>query len=956
MGCDAHSSGLVLYYQNVRGLNSKLDEFYNFVFSCPSYYLFALTETWLSGAVLDSELFPSDFTVLRKDRCSRSTGMRRGGGVLLAIRSGIMARALDLESACDFLASIPSIDIVGVRLVSGNSPLHIFVVYIPPFVTQSEVGILFEVFEVFHLVYGPDILIIGDFNFTEYFNSLSGCRSAVTNSLNNLCSLLSISQFNYVRNAHGRILDLVLCSRWCNVSRSPDFAVREDSHHPSIVVDIPFALSNSRDFIGDNTSCSYNFKRGNYPALYRCFSEMTWDCVTDQVDLDLALDTLYFMINSALEIFVPKSCPTGRRRYPPWFSSQIISDIRLKRSYWHRFNINGEEEYGPRFRSLRSKLKKDIKDAHRIYISRLESRFKNDPRSFWSYVNGRRSGSGVPDRVDLNGVASEGRQDVVDKFAAFFSACFRASPPSSACNTHPTFTNVADTLFLPNRFDRDDVVLASKKIKSNLTAGSDCIPGFLVRDCIEVLVQPLLHIFNLILSTGMFPKRWKTSRIVPVFKAGDRADVSNYRPIALLCNFSKLFEFCIHHVTIRHVSRRVSGSQHGFLAGRSTVTNLTVLTQYLAESLDLGGQVDVVYTDFSKAFDRIDHGLLISKLPSFGFSEKFIQLLTSYLSGRRQFVEVRGCRSTLFDVSSGVPQGSVIGPLLFNVFIDDVTFVLKNHCLLYADDMKVYSRIGTLSDALALQSDLDSLQQWCIHNGLHLNVSKCSAVSFTRSKSPVLFDYLISGVTLPRLNSVRDLGVVFDAGLTFNEHLTSIVSTAMNCMGFIIRNTKEFTSPESLLSLFNSLVRSRLEYASVVWSPCYAVHVQELETVLRKFLKFLSFRVDGVYPAVGYPQELLLQRFGLDSLERRRQHASILFLFKLVNSMIDCADLLRQLDFAVPRLAARFPDTFYTTTPRTRTLQSSPIHTMCSTYSTVRDSVDIFSTSQTEIRRVFLKA
>lgn len=956
MGCDSHSSGLVLYYQNVRGLNSKLDDFHNFVCSSPSYHLFALTETWLGGAILDSELFPPDFTVLRKDRCSHSTGMRRGGGVLLAIRSGIRVQALDLESACDSLASIPSVDIVGVALVGGGSPLHVFVVYIPPFVTQSEVRVLFEVFEVFHLIYGPDILIIGDFNLTEYINSLSGRGSTLTGCLNNLCCLLSLSQFNHVLNAHGRILDLVLCSRWCNVSRSPEFAVREDTHHPAILVDFPFAPSNSGNFIGDITSQSYNFKRANYPALYQCLSDMTWDSVTDQVDLDLALDKLYFMINSALELFVPKSSPTSRRRFPPWFSSQIISDIRLKRSYWHRFRIDGRDEYGLKFRSLRSKLKKDIKDAHRVYISHLESRFKSDPRSFWSYVNGRRSGSGIPDRVDLDGVSSANRQDVVDKFATFFSACFSASPPPSIRNTHSTFDNEAGTLFLPSRFDSDDLISASKKIRPNLTAGSDCIPGFLVRDCIGALVRPLLHIFNLILSTGKFPVCWKTSRIVPVFKTGERANVSNYRPIALLCNFSKLFEFCIHHVTIRHVSRRVSERQHGFLAGRSTVTNLAVLSQYLAESLDSGGQVDVVYTDFSKAFDRIDHGLLISKLPSFGFSEKFIRLLTSYISGRRQFVEVRGCRSMLFDVPSGVPQGSVIGPLLFNIFIDDVTLVLKNRCLLYADDMKVYSRIGAPSDAFALQSDLDSLQQWCVDNGLHLNVSKCSVVSFTRSKSPVLFDYLISGVTLPRLKTVKDLGVVFDAGLTFNEHITSVVSAAMKCMGFIIRNTKEFTSPESLLSLFNSLVRSRLEYASVVWSPCYAVHVQELETVLRKFLKFLSFRMDGVYPVVGHPQELLLQRFGLISLERRRQYASLLFLFKLVNSMIDCADLLRQFNFAVPRLEARFPDTFYITTPRTRTLQSSPIHTMCLIYSTVSDSIDIFFTSQNEIRRIFLRA
>lgn len=553
----------------------------------------------------------------------------------------------------------------------------------------------------------------------------------------------------------------------------------------------------------------------------------------------------------------------------------------------------------------------------------------------------------------MNGVASLSCGGAAEAFSTYFASCFNTTRAESKRNELASCGLLPVTLEMASQFSCVDLLRAAKKIKPNLTSGFDSIPGFFLRDCISVLTEPLLHIFNLILSSCLFPDIWKTSKVVPILKKGDRSDVTNYRPIVLLSNISKLFEFCLYNSIITQINNRISEHQHGFVSGRSTVSNLVLITQFIAEHLDCNTQVDVIYTDFTKAFDRIDHALLLLKLDQFGFSDSLLRLLGSYLLGRRQFVEIRGVRSSPVEVTSGVPQGSIMGPVLFNIFIDGLVKVVIGHSLLYADDMKIFLPIKSLEDSVTLQNDLDRISEWCYRNGLLLNATKCSVMSFTRSKTPLLYDYRISGTPLPRSATCKDLGVTFDPGLTFIDHTLNLEAQAYKSLGFIYRTSKDFSNADTLVTLFRSLVLSRLEYASIVWSPSYTKYIDVLENILRKFLKLLAFKLDGTYPVIGYPQTALLRRFGFSCLERRRQCAFVLFLFKLINSQIDSPALLQQLNFAVPRLEARFPQSFYSTPARTKTLQSSPINTCYSCYSNVQDNIDIFSTSASLIKRHF---
>ncbi|KAJ8934214.1 hypothetical protein NQ318_021639 [Aromia moschata] len=263
---------------------------------------------------------------------------------------------------------------------------------------------------------------------------------------------------------------------------------------------------------------------------------------------------------------------------------------------------------------------------------------------FWSFVQSKRSTSRIPGTVFYNDQTIRTPQSVVNGFSNYFSDVYLLSDPSYK-EQDVLINNIHVQI---NSISENDIIQASKKLKNKMTSGIDNVPSFVVKDCISAFAMPLCIIFNLILKTKQYPSIWKTTKICPVLKTGDPSLITNYRPIAILCNFGKLLEIIIYDNIYSSIKCIISPSQHGFLQEKSTTTNLVCITQYIAEALDCHGQVDVIYTDIQKAFDQIDHFLLLSKLSNIGFSFNILTLMESYLLGRRQFVEYGGCRSTSY--------------------------------------------------------------------------------------------------------------------------------------------------------------------------------------------------------------------------------------------------------------------------------------------------------------------
>lgn len=723
----------------------------------------------------------------------------------------------------------------------------------------------------------------------------------------------------------------------------------EDAHHPAFSIEFDYGCSLKTSDLPVQLK-GYNFKKANFSDLYSELAGSAWNFLHEFDDPNSALSAFYNRLYEILDRHVPargKSSGT----YPVWYNGKIIRLLKVKGRAWNKYKRVPTTGNYETFKSLRSRVKFLIDEAHKKYSIHVEREIRANPRAFWAHMDSRKRDSGLPSVMLYNDTELHTSKAMVDAFADTFmknfNICNNSLPPQT-----PVDNKTSSFLSLTS-VSESEVLSSLKRIPSKPIIGPDLIPAFLIRDCAGVFCAPLHILFNLILKTSTFPDIWKTSRVSPVFKKGNRNDVNNYRPVAIINNFSKAFEFILHDHISYYTSRLFTVSQHGFMPGRSTTTNLTCVTQFISESLDQRCQVDVIYTDFSKAFDRLNHSILTDKLKLFGFSTPLVGLFRSYLSGRRQYVQYNGFRSAAFTQPSGVPQGTVLGPDLFNIFINDIVACLDVNCLLYADDMKLYRSIHALRDCLVLQEGLDVLNEWCIRNQLSLNITKCNIMSYHRVTSPIIFDYTIGGRALSRPSVIKDLGVTFDCKLTFVNHIESVVAGALRMLGFELRGCRFLSNIMTFRTLYVSFVRSRLEYASVVWAPVYDVHMTSLEKVQRRFLKTSSFMLTGSYPERGTPQQHLLQQFNMQSLLCRRNMHSVLFLYKLVNGDIDCPELLSHLGLRVPGHCSRSPRLFHLPFARTNALSSSPVHRMIRNYTCIEEACDILHCNSHSIRAIF---
>ena len=306
-----------------------------------------------------------------------------------------------------------------------------------------------------------------------------------------------------------------------------------------------------------------------------------------------------------------------------------------------------------------------------------------------------------------NGIELTDPQEIVNHFAIHFSDVFSSD---NICDSFPVCDRESDIVSVLHNFviNTCDILDAVKKVNSNFTMGPDNVPAFLVKDCISCLCEPLCYLFNLIIAEAAYPNKWKSTKVIPVFKSGVRNNIENYRPIAIVSNFSKIFERIVANNLYSHVSNQLSPSQHGFIKGKSTSTNLCEYIQYISDSLESKKQVDVIYTDLSKAFDVVNHSILLDKLSKFGLCSNLIKLFQSFLCNRIQYVEYRGFRSQTYVTTSGVTQGSNLGPILFIIYFNDALLEFKCPIFVYADDLKVAKTITTLDDCYSLQNDLNN--------------------------------------------------------------------------------------------------------------------------------------------------------------------------------------------------------------------------------------------------------
>lgn len=585
------------------------------------------------------------------------------------------------------------------------------------------------------------------------------------------------------------------------------------------------------------------------------------------------------------------------------------------------------------------------------YIERMQSNLISDPKRFFQFINHKRKSDGYPSSMKLLDICTSDPKIITNLFANFFSKAFSDNLTAPDERYFNYLNNSTQTSLASVHIGLDSVVGKIQSLKDDYSSGPDEIPAILLKKCADHLVQPLTAIFQLSISQGIFPQAWKDSYIIPIHKCASKNDVSNYRPIAKLSCIPKLFESILYDSLFFHCKPLFSSFQHGFLKGRSTTTNLIEFVSTAVCALENGKEIDVIATDFSKAFDKISHQIILFKFKTLGFSPLFTKWLESYLKGRQYRVIFRSCISDPIKATSGVPQGSHLGPLIFLLSINDVECVMMDSNLsLFADDMKVSKQISSPADHNALQDDLNRFSIWCQKNFLELNVTKCQTITYSRKRiPPPPRDYFFNDMPIRRVKLFRDLGISCDTELNFRSHIDGIISRANSMLGFVKRWSKEFSNPYVTKTLFMTFVRPVLEYASQVWSPYHMVHSQRIESVQRRFIRF-ALRGLGwadIHNLPPYGDRLKL--INLQPLDKRRDVADILFVHQLLAGKIECPSLLGTISFNVNHRYLRSVPIFRLDHHRTDYGQNEPMTRMLRKVNGYPDIFD-FNCTKTTLR------
>lgn len=881
-------------------MRSKGRNFLRAVRAC-DYDVICLTETWWKDGIFSHEYFDDRFLVLRRDRCPstyNSTGDDddiRGGGVCIAIRKSPNYNVIhQIKWQCN------NIEDLWVSIIPHHGKaLHINCSYIPG-ITPVLVfdSFLSNLTDRIISLSDSDVIVLGDQNVPEFLNENLPKGSKV-DSLNDFMDICGISQFNLCSNqVNGNILDLVFSNNFISVKKSSELLVKPDIFHPPLYIEKSFEVPK----VPDKIKVFRRWKSADWAAIRRELYCIHWNvhlnCALNVNDL---VDTFYDIVTDVLN----RHCPLVVRKIKnskPFLSVESKRLLRKKRQAfgrWHRSQL--PEDYNI-FCKLQTLCDKSLAYDTRNEISKIEKGLQSNPKKFWSFVNNRKSnGAGVADFVTLDESVADNKEDAANLFATHFSSVY-------SCESVPSCPPTSDLLgeaWNSVEVTPDTVFNKLSRLNINKGAGPDGFPPLFFKKCAKPLVFPLVAIYNASLKQGVMPQKWKLAYVVPIHKSGSQNDVRNYRPISKLSVIAKILDSIIADEVSERFKDIISTKQHGFFKRRSTVTNLASYTAKLQRCILSGGQLDVVYTDFSKAFDKVLHDVLINKLSHHGIGGTLLLWFKSYLKGRKQRVQLGDALSRIIDVTSSIVQGSHLGPILFCIFINDLANMIDIDFNCFADDVKLFTEVNDASDSLKLQTALNKLAEFSRVNGLVLNVDKCFVASFTRrTRRFICVDYRLDNKVLHRQHEMKDLGVVYDSKCTFLPHIEYSCKKAKRVLGFIMRNSKDFSNVKTVTTLYSSLVRSHLEYASIIWSPLAKVRIAQIEKVQHKFLIFIARKFFNIsFACINYKD--LLHKLSMDTLETRRVFIDVCFVVKSFRGLIDSQSFLHYFNFHIPSRRTR---------------------------------------------------
>ena len=836
-----------------------------------------ISESKLDSTVHDDEVYIPGFEIVRKDR---KVNGRNGGGVCIYLRTNLNYRIRnDLNN--DHLECL-FVEISKPR----STPFLVGTWYRPP---SSPPNLFSEFEKVIAKIdaENKELYLLGDIN----CNLLPEANTYDSSHLTNIFDIFGLRQLitepTRVTPVSKTLIDLCITNSLEKVTNSGVihlgisdhslvFLTRKTHYHrngPRVIETRQFKHFNRGKFLSDLNQLPWaNVDLYSDPNdMWREWKEMFLGCVDKHAPLKLK---------------------RIRKKRSPWITRELLCKIR-KRDFLKKKAISSNNSATwDQFKRARNQANNAIKLAKKRYVSDNLKANKGNSRKTWKVINeltSRNSGKSaniLEIKADNRIVSSP--MDIAEAINEHFSNVAQVlAQDIPVVDVNPeSYLEPTDSLFSLQIPSVNTVFSFLSKIDEKKATGLDRIPSNLLKMAASIVAPSLTSIFSKSILTGIYPNDWKAAKVTPLFKKGLKSDPNNYRPISVIPVVSKVLEKIVYNQLYHYLddNKLLLGCQSGFRSLHSTLTALLEATDAWSVNIDNGLLNGVVFIDLTKAFDTIDHEIILRKMSYLGVDQAAIKWFSSYLSGRTQRCSVNGKLSTARTLSCGVPQGSILGPLLFLIYINDLPNSLQNAVpRMFADDTNLTLSVKTLTELkLALAPELNNLSCWLKANKLSLNVAKTELMIIgSRQRLSAQCDDVeirIDDQIIERVDHTKSLGLFIDAHLSWCKHVEEICKKVSSAIG-ALKRVRPFISKETAIQIYNALIIPHFDYCSPVWdclSGYLSEKLQKLQNRAARVITKSPFDTSSNH---------LLSTLDWERLFLRRKKQKALMMFKTMNGL-----------------------------------------------------------------------
>ena len=693
----------------------------------------------------------------------------------------------------------------------------------------------------------------------------------------------------HIRNdgSFGATLDLLLTNYPEAMSEPTSLPPLGQSDH--VTISCTISTNPAQGLTDTRQRRVYLYDGIDFEHVCKSLSTIDWSEISKAHSIDRAWNAWKSLFFSVVDQHIPTKMVGEPKNKPPWLDKPLKMLIRQKHLAWKEYKESHSLECLTSFRSIRNKVTTSLRLAEKRYFLALhrDTRNNHSPssvRHFWKHIKritGRNRQSGIPDLQTTN---SDGTTDTVsddqtkaDLLNSFFAEqTHLANVPSSLPDLSLLYADghVADS-FSTSPSEVFDTLI---KLKTGKAPGKDKITPELLSKCAPGIADSLAVLFNRSFTECAIPSEWREALVVPIFKNGSRSAPTNYRPIALLSVVSKVLEKIVYRRLSMFLQPILSSKQSGFRKRDSTEFQLTRLVQQWSNAMDKSQFVGVIFLDIKKAFDRVYLPGLLYKLESAGVRGRALQWFRNFLQNRCQRTMIGQSVSSVEYLHAGVPQGAILSPLLFSLYMNDITAFTNGDVNLFADDTSAFTVSDSVADLqCSLQTVADELSSWFSNWALTINVTKTAVMVLCGRRSVPQISIHINGNEIQQVNVHKHLGVHIDSHLSWSYHISAIINKGSSKLG-LLRRLRLRLPPLVIQTLFLTCIRPALEYGSVAWSGLGKSNSERLERLQRTAARLIT----GTRVYEHLPRQLLLARAGLDRLDDRRYVKCGIIGFKLI--------------------------------------------------------------------------